>query len=51
MVPSNFGCGFAVLAAMAILAPSYAALNAIAKPIPLDAPEINIVLPFKLPAF
>ena len=51
IVPSNLGCGVTVLAAMTMFAPSFAALNAIAKPIPLEAPLIKIVFPFKLPAF
>ena len=51
MVPSNFGCGVTVLAAIATHAPSYAALIAIANPIPLDAPEMKITFPFKSPSF
>src|SRR5437588_337249 len=45
MVPSSFGCGVAVLAAMAMLAPSRAARSAIASPMPRDAPVMNSVLP------
>src|SRR6185369_10743483 len=45
MVPSSFGCGVSVLAAMAMLAPSRAARSAIASPMPRDAPVMNSVLP------
>src|SRR5580704_5195257 len=45
MVPCSFGCGSAVLAAMAILAPSRAARNAIASPMPREAPVMNRVFP------
>src|SRR5271169_6652326 len=45
MVPSSFGCGSAVLAAMAILAPSRAARSAIASPMPREAPVMNSVFP------
>src|SRR5438046_2965287 len=45
MVPSSLGCGVAVLAAMAMLAPSRAARSAIASPMPRDAPVMNSVLP------
>src|SRR6185503_11906510 len=45
MVPFSFGCGSAVLAAIAILAPSRAARTAIASPMPRLAPEMNSVLP------
>src|SRR5204863_6904329 len=45
MVPSSLGCGSAVLAAMAMLAPSRAARSAIASPMPRDAPVMNSVLP------
>src|SRR6478752_10521546 len=45
MVPSSFGCGSAVLATSAMLAPSAAAFVAIARPIPRLAPEMNMVLP------
>jgi len=48
MVPGSFGWGSAVLAAMIIFAPSFAAFYAIAKPIPLLPPDINITLSFKL---
>src|SRR5271165_4443769 len=48
MVPGNEGCGLAVLAAMAMLAPSFAARSAIAKPMPRLAPVINRVRPRKL---
>ena len=47
IVPGNLGCGSAVLAAMAIFAPSAAAFLAIAKPIPLLPPVINSTLSFK----
>src|SRR5579863_5014232 len=47
-VPASFGCGSAVLAAMAILAPSAAARSAIARPIPRLAPVMNSVLPARL---
>ena len=46
MVPSSLGCGSTVLAAMAILAPSAAALSAIASPMPREPPVMNSVLPF-----
>src|SRR5437868_190588 len=45
MVPLSFGCGSAVLAAIATLAPSRAARSAIASPMPRLAPEMNSVLP------
>ena len=45
MVPGSFGLGSEVLAAIAIEAPSAAARNAIAKPIPRDPPVMNILLP------
>src|SRR5437868_10515219 len=45
MVPASFGCGSAVLAAIATLAPSRAARSAIASPMPRLAPEMNSVLP------
>ena len=45
MVPGNFGCGVAVLAAMVTFAPSLAHLIAMAFPIPRLAPVMNIVLP------
>src|SRR3954452_10784425 len=46
MVPFSFGCGSAVLAAIATLAPSRAARSAMARPMPRLAPEMNRVLPF-----
>ena len=48
MVPGNFGCGSAVLAAIIILAPSAAAFKAISFPIPREAPVIKIVRPASL---
>lgn len=45
MVPGNFGCSWAVFAAITIFAPSFAAFNAILFPIPLEAPVIKIVRP------
>src|ERR1700726_5114318 len=45
MVPCNFGCGSAVFAAMAILAPSRAARSAIASPMPREAPVMKRVFP------
>lgn len=48
MVPGNFGCGSAVLAATTTLAPSFATFRAIALPIPLLAPVINTVRPDNL---
>src|ERR1700756_3170403 len=45
MVPGSLGCGSAVLAMRAMLAPSAAARLAIARPIPRLAPDMNIVLP------
>src|ERR1700676_3032544 len=45
MVPLSFGCGSAVLAAIATLAPSRAARNAIASPMPRLPPDTNSVLP------
>ena len=45
IVPSSFGCGAAVLAAMAILAPSRAARSAIERPMPREAPVMNKVRP------
>src|SRR5580693_4574972 len=47
-VPSSFGCGSAVLAISATLAPSRAARSAIARPMPRLPPEINSVLPARL---
>src|SRR6266481_8500347 len=45
MVPLSFGCGSAVFAAIAMLAPSRAARNAIASPMPRLPPDMNSVLP------
>src|SRR6202030_820957 len=45
MVPLSFGCGSAVFAAMAMLAPSRAARSAIASPMPREPPVMNRVLP------
>src|SRR5882724_693947 len=45
MVPFSFGCGSAVLAAIATLAPSRAARSAIASPMPRLPPDTNSVLP------
>lgn len=42
-MPGNFGCGSAVLAAMTIFAPSFAAFKAMDFPIPLEAPVMKIV--------
>src|SRR5690606_37860171 len=47
MVPASFGCGSAVLAAMAMLAPSSAARLAMARPMPRLAPVMNSVLPLR----
>src|SRR4051795_8115719 len=47
MVPLSFGCGSAVLAAIATLAPSCAARSAMARPMPRLAPETNSVLPLR----
>ena len=47
MVPGSLGCGSAVLAAIITLAPSLAQRNAMALPMPRDAPLINIVFPAK----
>ena len=49
MVPGSFGLGSEVFAAIAIDAPSRAARNAIARPIPRDPPVIKIFLPDKSP--
>lgn len=43
MVPGNFGCGSAVLAAITTLAPSLATFKAIAFPIPRLAPVMKTV--------
>src|SRR4030088_872798 len=45
MVPLSFGCGSAVSAASATLAPSRAARSAIASPMPRLPPDTNSVLP------
>src|SRR5260370_3350064 len=45
MVPLSFGCGSAVFAASATLAPSRAARSAIASPMPRLPPDTNSVLP------
>src|SRR3954453_12511648 len=44
-VPGSFGCGSAVLAISAMLAPSAAARLAISNPMPRLAPEMNMVFP------
>src|ERR671913_823519 len=44
MVPGSFGCGRSVLDAMAMFAPSRAARNAMARPIPREAPVMKRVL-------
>src|ERR1700759_4195451 len=46
MVPGNFGCGSAVLAAIATLAPSRAARSPIASPMPREAPVMNRGFPW-----
>lgn len=45
IVPGNFGWGSLVLAAITKLAPSLAALRAIALPMPRLAPVMKIVFP------
>ncbi len=45
MVPGSFGCGSAVLASSATLAPSRAARTAMASPIPRLPPDMMMVLP------
>ena len=45
IVPGSFGFGSDVFAAIAIDAPSLAARNAIAKPIPRDPPVMKILFP------
>jgi len=45
MVPGNIAWGLALLAAMTMAAPSRAARNAIARPMPRLAPVMKIVLP------
>src|SRR5712671_5065210 len=47
MVPLSFGCGSAVFAAIATLAPSRAARSAIASPMPRLPPDTNNVLPLR----
>src|SRR5664279_4093163 len=47
MVPLSRGCGSAVFAAIATLAPSRAARNAIASPMPRLPPDTNSVLPLR----
>ena len=49
MVPGSFGLGSDVLAAIAMDAPSRAARNAIARPIPRDPPVMKIFFPDKSP--
>lgn len=44
-MPGNLGLASAVLARMAILAPSLAQALAMANPIPLEAPDITTVFP------
>ena len=51
IVPGSFGWGSAVFAAKTTLAPSFAALFPIARPIPLLPPVINNTLPFKLVSY
>ena len=48
IVPGNFGWASAVFAAIAIDAPSFAARNAIASPMPREPPVTKIFLPDKL---
>ena len=47
-VPGSFGCGSAVFAISATLAPSRAALIAIARPIPRLPPDMNMTRPSRL---
>src|SRR5215467_11765009 len=47
MVPGSFGWGVSVFAAIATLAPSRAARNATASPIPREAPVMKSVLPLR----
>src|SRR6516162_4981574 len=47
IVPSSFGFGVSVLAAIATLAPSRAARSPIASPMPRDAPVMKRVLPWR----
>ncbi|KAG0906055.1 hypothetical protein G6F31_021860 [Rhizopus arrhizus] len=51
MVPGSFGFGTDDLAAMATLAPSRAARNAMARPMPREPPVMKSVLPCRLPTF
>src|SRR5579859_7108379 len=48
MVPGKWRCFSAVFAAIPTLAPSRAARNAMARPMPREPPVINIVLPLRL---
>ncbi|MEA3221183.1 MAG: hypothetical protein OZX49_02302 [Immundisolibacter sp.] len=48
MVPGSLGCGWLVLAAMTMLAPSSAARSAIALPMPRLAPVMKSVFPYRL---
>ncbi len=45
IVPLSLGCGSAVLAAIAMLAPSRAARSAMASPMPREAPVMKSVFP------
>ena len=47
-VPSSLGCGSAVFAISATLAPSRAARIAMARPMPRLPPEMNKVLPWSV---
>ena len=47
MVPGSLGCGSVVFARIAIFAPSLAHLRAMASPIPLEAPVITTVFPYR----
>ncbi|KAG1445998.1 hypothetical protein G6F57_017432 [Rhizopus arrhizus] len=51
MVPGSFGVGTDDWAAMATLAPSRAARNAMARPMPREPPVMKSVLPCRLPTF
>src|SRR5215472_677628 len=48
IVPGSLGCGLSVLAWITMLAPSRAARNAIARPMPRDAPVMNKVRPLSV---
>src|SRR5918994_1603929 len=48
MVPGSLGCGSAVLAAMTTFAPSFAARNPMARPMPREAPVMKSVFPLRL---